>query len=88
MTTNRWIWTRHRKNLRSMMSDEYGCKRMTPEQLKQWLESLRRKAAAKDKWRPAELAATIVADNEEVDEIARRLGIDSKGVKIAAGGAA
>lgn len=81
MSTKRFSWTRHRKNLRAMMSAEYGNKRMTPEQLKQWLEQMRRKGAAEQKWRPAELVAAIVSDNEEVDEIARRMGLSSEAVQ-------
>lgn len=82
MTTKRWVWTRHRKNLRSMLTATPGEGFHTPESLKQWLKQLRSEAAKNGRWRTSELVMAIASDNEEVDEIARRMGLTSESVSL------
>lgn len=82
MTTKRWVWTRHRKNLRSMLTSKPGEKPdYTPESLKEWLKQLRSVAAKNGRWRTSELVMAIASDSEEVDEIARRMGLTAEAAK-------
>lgn len=67
----RWTWTKQRRAIR----DSLRPGGMTPTEMKAYLSDLRRQAAKEHGWRDSELVATILDDNNEVDEIARRMGL-------------
>lgn len=64
-------WTKFRLAVKAMLT-EHG---QTAEEVMKTMEHHRREAAKAQGWRKSELACTLAADKREIEEVARRVGL-------------